>query len=441
MDLIQQLWLLKQSYSSGSYYDSEQDLHLHHIPASLTESDLDALREHGHVPNQMFRPEHDKTLKELQVLTETWSLEEAAAAFVAGLWSAPFYWQSALTGKLIATVMPEHPYTPYSGSTHVCTICGFHNRAVDTTFSWYQSFLSGTPLDGEPVGHVFALQEMANADKRPAPTEYDRWTFRAILTVLRNLSPKTRYSKVREALQKENLLPTKSKWVYGSLLEALGLIGVLDTKDHPGMATAFTTYIQRDQRPNSRVEVQAPLAWWDSSVGINEETLQKVFFAFDCSSVSLTNRPQPQPSIEKTITGALEKKRPSGVKIPKASSAAGKGPVEAGDVYAIRIRDGVWVTVYCHKVEMAHTLVAKIEFLDGVFDNMPAPVELIPAFRGRKDGRWQQWTASIDSTSWVRRIVRNFPAPGTNEPEPDRIPGGGAKDLKFLADWCFPEIK
>lgn len=440
MDLIQQLWLLKQAYSSGSYYDPEQDLHLHHIPASFPASDLDALREHGHMPNQMYRPEHDKTLADLRTLAETWSLEEAAAVFVAGLWSAPFYWQSALTGKLIAMVMPDHANTPYSGPTHVCSICGFHDRAVDTTYEWYQNFISGTQLDGEPVGHVLALQEMANADKRPAPTEYDQWTFRAILTVLRNLPPKTRYSKAREALEKEHLLPTKSKWVYGSLLEELALIGVLDTKDYPGMATAFTTYIKRDQRPSTRVEVQAPLAWWDSSAGINEETLQKVFSAFDCSSVSLTDRPQPQPSIEKTITGALEKKRPSGVKIPKASSAAGKGPVEAGDVYAIRIRDGVWVTAYCHEVKMAHTLVAKMEFLDGVFDHMPTPEELISAFRGRRDGRWQQWAASIDTTSWVRRITRNFPAPKTNDPKPDRIPYSGAKDLKYLAGWCFQEI-
>ena len=441
MDLIQQLWLLKQAYSSGSYYDAEQDLHLHYIPASFPASDLDALRERGHMPNHMSRPEHDQTLSDLRELAETWSLEEAAAAFVAGLWSAPFYWQSALTGKLIAMVMPDHPYTPYSGSTNVCTVCGFHSRAVDITLSWYQNFVSGTPLDGEPVGHVLALQEMGNADKRPRPTEYDQWTFRAILTVVRNLPLKTRYSKVREVLQKENLLPTKNKWMYGSLLEALGLIGVLDTKDYPGMATMYTTYVQRDQRPNSRVEVQAPLAWWDSSIGINEKVLQKVFGAFDCSSVSLTNRPEPQPTLEKTITGALERKRPSGAKIPKASSSAGKGPVEAGDVYAIRIRDGVWVTAYCHEVKMAHTLVAKVEYLDGVFEDMPAPEELIPAFRGRKDGRWQQWAASIDSTSWVRRITRNFPAPKTNEPEPDRIPCSGAKDLKFLADWCFPEIR
>lgn len=441
MDLIHQLWLLKQAYSSGSYYDSERNQHLHHIPTSITQSDLDELKKYGHMPNQMYHPNHDEVLKELRLLADTWTLEDAASAFVAGLWSAPFLWQSALTAKLIATVMPEHPNTPYTGSTHVCTICGFHNEFIDTTLKWYYGYISGTPLDGEPFDHVLALREMAKMDKRPVPTEYDCWTFRAILTVLRNLPPKTRYSKAREALEKEKLLPTKLKWVYNSLLETLGLIGLLDTPEHPGMATMFTSYVQRDLRPSTRVEPQAPLAWWDSSIGINEEVLHKLFSAFDCSSVSFTERPEPLPARDNTVMGALEKKRLPSNKIPKTSSSAGKGPVQAGDVYAIRIRDGVWVTAYCHEVKMAHTLVAKMEFLDGVFDHMPDEEELISAFRGRRDGRWQKWAASIDSTSWVRRITRNYPAPTTNESEPDRIPGGGAKDLKYLADWCFPEIR
>lgn len=441
MDLIHQLWLLKQVYSFRGYYDAENKLHLHHIPPGITPTDLDILNKHGHTPNQMYHPDHDEILKEFRQLADAWTVEEAASAFVAGLWSAPFLWQSALTGKLIATVMPEHPSTPYAGSTHVCTICGFQNQSIDATFKWYLNYISGTPLDGEPVGHVLALREMATMDEKPTPTDYDCWTFRAILTVLRNLPPKTRYSKAREALEKENLLPTKNKWVYNTLLETLGLIGLLDTKDHPGMATSFTSYVQRELRPNTRVEPQAPLAWWDSSIGINEKVLQQLFSAFDCSSVSLSDRPEQQPPRDKTVTGALDKKRLPGNKVPKASSIAGKGLVEAGDVYAIRIRDGVWVTAYCHEVKTTHTLVAKMEFMEGVFDHMPGEEELISAFRGRKDGRWQKWCASIDSTSWVRRITRNYPAPTTDESEPDRISCGGAKDLKYLADWCYPEIR
>lgn len=118
-----------------------------------------------------------------------------------------------------------------------------------------------------------------------------------------------RYSKVRDALHKEKLLPTNQKWVYGKLLEAFAFIGILDTKDYPGMATKFTTYKKRDERPRIGSEVQAPLAWWNTSIGINEVTLEKIFSDVDCSSVDLTDRPTPEPALLETITGQLEKKR------------------------------------------------------------------------------------------------------------------------------------
>ena len=441
MDLLERLCLVRQAYAgSRSYYDKEKGLHLYHIAPSFSQNDLQTLQDCGYPPNQMYRPEHDPILKELKSLTDEWKLAEASDAFIASLWSAPFIWRSALTGKLISAVMPEHPFTPYTGSTTVCTICGFHSDAVDISLSWYQSMISGIQLDGEPVGHVLALREMKKLGKRPVPNYFDRWTFQAILTVIRNLPPKTRYSKAREALQKEKLIPTSSKWVYGSLLEALALIGILDTEDHPGMATAFTTYVERDLRPTVKIEVQAPLAWWNSSIGINEKVLATVFKNFDTSSVSLTKRPNPVPPLSETLTGALENKRVPRAQTPKTPESAGKGPVQAGDVYAIRVREGLWVTAYCHEVGSGAPVRARMEYLDGVYENMPTENELKLSYRGRKNGRWQHWTASIDSTSWVRRVARNIPAPASKEPEPDRIPYGGGKELIYLADWCFSEI-
>ena len=135
---------------------------------------------------------------------------------------------------------------------------------------------------------------MGRETRRPAPSEYDRWTFRAIPTTLRGLPPKPRYGKARDALYREKLLPTKA---------------------------AFTTYAQRDQRPNVRVEMQVPLAWWDSSVGINEHVLKTVFTGFDTASVSLARWPTPFPPLAETTTGGLEKMHQPREATSKASNA------------------------------------------------------------------------------------------------------------------------
>lgn len=310
MNTADQLWLLKQIYEhNNSYFDEEKKMVLYRIPETISTEALSALERMGHMPNQLYTPRHNEIMDAFYRLADTWTLKEASDAFIAGLWSEPFLWQSALTAKVMAIGMPLHEHTPYGNSKEICAICGYRDRTIDITQEWYFHMLEGTPLDGDPIGHVLALKEMEQMGKRPIPTEYDWWTFRAVLTVIRSMPPKTRYSKVRDALCKEKLLPSSKKWVYGKLLESLALIGILDTENYPGMITKYTTYKMRDERPNVRVEVQAPLAWWDSSIGINEAAMKKIFPTADCSSVDLTARPTPIPSLSETVTGQLEKKR------------------------------------------------------------------------------------------------------------------------------------
>lgn len=437
MEITEQLWLLKQIYDSENrYYDRKENRYRRRIPARISAGMQAELAEAGRMPDRLYQPEHGALLDELHRLAQTWTMREAADAFLAGLWSAPFLWRCALPARLISSVMPPHPFTPYGGSKDTCMICGFRERAVDATENWYHRMTGGAPPDGDPVGYVLALREMEQAGKRPVPTEYDRWVFRAILTVIRCAPPGTRYAKIRDMLHREKLLPTSGQYVYGSLLESLALSGLLDTADYPGMATCFTTYVKRDERPSVRVEVQAPLAWWNSSVGINSAALQKIFPDMDCSCVDLTERPAPVPRAEQTITGSLARRR-----MPRAvtlkSPDAGRGPAAAGDVYAVRIRDDAWVTVYCYRVADGRALV---EYLDGVFREMPMKQQLRNTVRPRGNGRWQADVTALDKTTGVRRIARDMPCPAAVQPEPARIPFVNAKDLKRLAWWCFSEL-
>ena len=322
MELTEQLWLLKQIYSGDNrYYNSETNRFEYRIPTAVSAEQQRALEQAGRTPNRMCCLEHDEAIRELRSLADAWTLSEAADAFIAGLWSAPFLWQCALPAKVMAAVMPLHAHTPYGGSADTCTVCGFRNGPVDATLSWYRRMTGSTPLDGDPAGYVLALREMRDAGGRPVPTEYDRWTFRAIVTAIRQAPPKTRYSKMREILYKRKLLPAADKWVYSSLLEVLALMGILDTKEHPGMAARYTTYAQRDQRPSVRVEVQAPLAWWNSSAGINAVALNRLFSQFDTSPVDWEHRPEPMPPEAKTMVGSLKGRRLPRPRVPKSPDA------------------------------------------------------------------------------------------------------------------------
>jgi hypothetical protein len=191
-------------------------------------------------------------------------------------------------------------------------------------------------------------------------------------------------------------------------------------------------------------EPQAPLAWWDSSAGVNETALAALFPGVDTSPADLAGRPEPDPPLAGTVTGALAKLRPRRAAAPRTPAIAGQGPAQAGDVYAVRARDGQWITVYCHETgQRGTTKAVKTEYLQGVFTEMPTAGQIVPAFqpRVRAGGeRCQSWTASLDSTSWVRRIARGVPAPAADLPEPDQVTWERAKNLAHVAWYCFPEI-
>lgn len=437
MDTATQLWLLQQIYQNeNEYFDETRGQWLYRIPKTIPPEELDALEAMGHAPNQIFLPSHDEILEEFTRRSAAWTLQEAADAFIAGLWSASFLWQSALTAKVMAMGIPAHRHEPFGNSVDTCAICGCRERAMDVAQEWYFCMTGGATLDGDPAGHVLALREMEKLGSRPMPIDYDVWTFRAILTVIRSMTPKSRYSKVRDALWKEKLLPTSKKWAYGRLLETLAFLGILDTEDYPGMAVAFTTYQKREERPNVRVEVQAPLAWWDSSIGIHESVLEKIFPRIDTSPVDLAERPVPMPPLCRTVTGFLEQKRMPRKTYPK-SPDAGKGPARAGDVYAVFIREGVWVTVYCHRMEGN---LAVVEFLEGVFEEFPRKEQIQLFTRPRRDGRWLTKASGIDRCSQVRRVARDMPAPASTSPEPESLSFSQANNLKSLAWWCFGEL-
>ena len=438
MDLLDQLFAIRQIRKLGtSHYDTVEKRWIYCAPASFDASALAALDEADRNVNAFELLEHSHAVAELISLASGWGIQEAASAYAASLWSAPWIWRAALTGKAIGSALPVHDFTPFSASsTHICGICGFHEKPTETTMTWYTGMTTGIPIDGHVGEHVILLRELQKlkaAAGTPEPTDYDLYTLARIFDVIDKLPGKTRYSQAAKALKSAHLLPSSSIYAYTSLLESLAIIGILASPDYPGMFTAYTTYRQRDQRPNVHVEVQAPLAWWDSSFGRQQEVYELVFGHLNLDRICLTGEPPTaKPPESETVTGALFRRRMPKQPVPKTPKEAGKGPVQPGDVYAVRVEEGRWVSVFCHEVKTLGNdrVYARCEFLAGMFQEMPTAEDICAQFQVGKNGRWQSWISSLDHTSWVRRIAREIPVPSSEQPVPDRIPFSGANDLK-----------
>lgn len=441
-----QLFAVQQIYRGDTRWDSGAGRTEHLVPVTMEAATVAALGAAGTPPNAYRRITHD----DVSALRETAAridARQAADAYVASLWSAPWSWRAALPARALGLALPpvaEH-VAWNDDQPHLCGTCGLDESAwTDTTQAWFWSMTEGAP-SGDAVGRLaLAASHLPAAGSTgwPVPTEHDAWTVRAVLTILRALPGTARHSAATAALKAAALLPAVQPRVYTSMLEDLALLGILATPEHPGMLTTFTTFRDRERRPTSRTEVPGPLAWWNASVGVDERLVEQVFGHLDTRSVDLAGpRPVPEPPLAETVTGALSRRRaPRTAPVP-AAAGAGTGPVEPGDVYGIRVREGVWVTVFCHDVDSSGTSpVARVEFLDGVHAGLPDRAALGTEFKQRRSGRSQHRTRGLDTTSWVRRVARGVACPASDAPEPDRVPIDGAKELKHLAHWCFPDI-
>lgn len=401
---------------------------------------LTALEAQGLNPQEFAHPQHAEVLQSLKKQAEHWNIAEAASAFVAGLWSAPAAWRSALVGVLLGRNMPEHEPSPLPAqSSERCGICGFSPDPIQKIEAWSMRLSAGAPLDGDPVQYAQVLGWLG--EQRVQPTEYDLWALGAIRALIQDLPAGTRYAGAAKAIKSAKIL--RGPHTATSVLEDLGLIGVLAHPERPGLAERFTTYAERDQRPNTRVEVQAPLAWWNTEVGTNgirSEIFEQIFGGLDIPEVNLQDpRPKPQPAAKDTLDGGLSARvRALTPKAPRAAASVGSGPVSSGDIWAIRLKPGRWVSVYVHETRsMAGRTYARVEFLAGEFIEQPTSNELTHRVQPRRDGRWCMWAHSLEKTSWVRRIGEKFSVPEGNGQVPEDGSHGAAKELLHLADWCF----
>lgn len=63
MEIIEQLWLLKQIYSyENRGYDLENKTLVYRIPENISSEDVDALKKAGHFPNNFFKISHDEVM-------------------------------------------------------------------------------------------------------------------------------------------------------------------------------------------------------------------------------------------------------------------------------------------------------------------------------------------------------------------------------------------
>ncbi|GEN12881.1 hypothetical protein SAMN05443572_103613 [Myxococcus fulvus] len=430
--------LLARVYGTNNTFFDDDGNYCHRVPSTFTKEDHQRLKAAGMVPNTFVQWEHDEVIQKLRKAAKAVDLQRAADAFVASMTSADVAWLAVLPAAVLGRAMPTHKEDPMGGGH--CRVCFFEDDSIDATCTAYLNHVQGAMWGAsQPTEGVLTLTWALDPKTAewPKPTPRDVWVFHQVLDLLRRLPPASRYSHARTALHRAKLLSASSAYRCETVLEALAFISILETPEHPGLLTRFTSAVERDQRPTIRVEVPSPLAWWSAKDGLRKENVEKLFGHLE--------RPKKEPAAAPTPPPAKRRKPASAATPAGAKPKSLPGPPTPGSVYAIQFREDLWGAAYCHQVrtdEPSGTVRGRMEFLDLLSPTPPTAEQVVGLkFKDRLNGeRWQTWCASLDKTTGIKRIAVDVPAPAHRQPTPDRLPVGGAKDLKHLAGWNFKEV-
>lgn len=225
------------------------------------------------------RISHEQTLVQLDNILSKIKPQDVANAFLYSLSSRRLEYRSALGSYWYAVAIPKHSAT----NEEYCEICEWH--AWHTTPNEYEMKLGVNVFNFERhkwggVRHThlgYALFDLEQFLLLPqvAATESDIELLIKLLKCMEDLENHNKAGKYRDYLLKQKIIKSNKNEI-GTLLNILGVCGVLSSDNYPCYDIRFTDITSRAPVEHSN-DFSFPLNRWQVKDGVNNERFQKVF--------------------------------------------------------------------------------------------------------------------------------------------------------------------
>jgi len=346
---------------------------------------------------------HDVVVARLRALGEALDAAPVVAAFVDSLGTAPGYWRSPLGALAAARAVPEHAHRAPGPAAAWCAECGLTPKVPLRPLH-----PRGQLLPGDLAAALAVLEQVPHETPPPVDPEGPGRLTR-MFALVGSLPPATRESRLTAAVRAAGLV-VGDRYDVGAVVETLGVCGVLDTPEHPGLARRWTSYARRQDRP-ADVEVDPPLAFWTAAHGVSSEQVAAWFGELGVRV--------PVEALPRMEAVAVASARADARAAAEARRAARSTELEIGDAVALRV-DGVWyaAVVVDHFRDRGGRRPV-LEVLDWYGAGAPRLDELSGARaagtvwgQGRSPCRVaiDLWAADDRAGRW-RRVGRGLPAP------------------------------
>lgn len=239
---------------------------------------------------------HDETLSRLRRVVAQIDPADVANAFLYSLSTRALEYRSPMGTYYYAKAVPDHGQKTEKN----CWWCNWMEnhcdfRVLKTKYRegpWIPKYtienasnFERYKFGGRNHNQVqYALFDLTQFLKLPkvTPTEEDRRMLRELLAAIAELPPTKKAGGYRDLLVKKKIIPC-NRYEISSLIDILGLCGVLSTAEHPCPEVEFRGYAGIDP-PEARSDIAYPVCWWRASDGVNEARFRRVF-GFDYSEL------------------------------------------------------------------------------------------------------------------------------------------------------------
>jgi len=216
---------------------------------------------------------HDALVTELRRVARAIDAHAIASAFVASLPATRTSdlgpWRTALGALALGLAVPSHRRTQTYASG-ACKECGLEEASTLDAFAPARDRIPGA-LDSALV----VLRAAATATA-PRPTKANITCLSKLLAIVGSLPPRAGESKLNAAIATSKLVGG-DRYARRHVIETLGLLGILETPEYPGVATRWTSFAVRDGRGGRRTECEAPIALWTAAHGVNAAAVSRWF--------------------------------------------------------------------------------------------------------------------------------------------------------------------
>ena len=257
---------------------------------NITEEELVVAKRKGYLFDYPKFESHSETLSRRYDLLTHIDLKDVANAFLFSLSTRKLEYRSALGSYYYLSAVPEHDFMKSHNETLAaagihCYLCGWtawktspsrqYIKSGYNFINWLRYKYGGSPIGNMDINYaLFDLEQFLMLPK-VMPTEGDKQIFMAILSCVDSLNSSDKAGKLRDKITKARIIKS-NKDELSVLLGALGICGILASKDFPAYDTYFANEYERDP-VEYKNDFAYPVNRWHARDGINSEKLNAVF--------------------------------------------------------------------------------------------------------------------------------------------------------------------